>query len=485
MALNKLGRICGKMPRILDLFLCRCFEMNLEKIFYGSSTAARKKFLMGWLEGKKFSQLVFPGCGDFQMVMAGMKACGGRIIASDVSLYSDTIGHYIIGEEPPEFEIIAEIGFDINPKDPAEVLLLIKAIQLLSKGHWHYERFYNEIRSNFAGQRAHIRAHLEEYKNLLGGIQYRHRCMFAELDEFQDDPKTFIYLNPPVFGAYERKVFNTEGFIRYRSDFRQMDYNKDYPPLIEQINRAKAHIVYVLYRNKFDVPASHLIFAESRNIDRINYLGYNHRFRKSRFLDKSYLQYENFRNAIFTEGDTGTVDENSEVTIAVIKPQIALYLRDLFVHKMGAFEGVAAEKTVAFYVNHRLIGICGLNLSHLVKDRADYIFEVYAMSVHNSRYHFNNLIMRCITRLEFAKLVTRQYKNACMLRPKKIKTVCLTRFPKLKTSVGVLDLVEKEKINNIPTWKLTYEAKLKKDGLKAAYLEWLKAMRIKRHGKDS
>jgi len=72
-----------------------------------------------------------------------------------------------------------------------------------------------------------------------------------------------------------------------------------------------------------------------------------------------------------------------------------------------------------------------------------------------------------------------------MLRPKKIKTVCLTRFPKLKTSVGVLDLVAKEKINNIPTWKLTYEAKLKKDGLKAAYLEWLKAMRIKKHGKDS
>ena len=51
--------------------------------------------------------------------------------------------------------------------------------------------------------------------------------------------------------------------------------------------------------------------------------------------------------------------------------------------------------------------------------------------------------------------------------------------------ITILHLVEKEKINNIPTWKLTYEAKLKKDGLKAAYLEWLKAMRTKKNGKDS
>jgi len=458
--------------------------MNLEKIFYGSSTSARKKFMMRWLEGKKFKQLVFPGCGDFQIVMAANKVLGAKIIASDVSLYSDTIGCFIIGEDPPEFEIIADIGFEINQKDPAEILMLIKAIQLMAKGAWHYQRYYNELRSNFSGQKAHLMAHLEEYKQLLWGIEYRHRCMFSELAEFEDDPETFIYLNPPVFGAYERKVFSTEGFIRYRSDFRQMEYKKDMPALIDECNKAKAHIIYVLYRNKFKVPAKHLIFAESRNIDKINYLGYNHVFKKSRFIDKSYLQYERYKNAIFSEADTGGIDENSELSITIIRPQVALYLRDLFVHKMGAFEGVAAEKTVAFFLNKKLIGVCGLNLSHLIKDRADYIFEVYAMSVPNSRYHFNNLIMRCITRQEFAKLVCRQYKNSCMIRPKKIKTVCLTRFPKLKTSVGVLELVEKEKINNIPTWKITYEALLKKDGLKAAYLEWLKVMRSKKHAKD-
>jgi len=461
--------------------------MNMEKIFYGSSTAKRKKFVMKFLEGKNFKRMIFPGCGDFQMVMAGKKSGCSQIIASDVTLYSDTIGAYIMGQDPPEFELLGDMGFKVDPKSHAEILLLLKAVQLAQRGVWHYQRYYLEIRDNFAAQKANLQAHLDQYRRILEGIEYRHRCMFEELEEYRKDPDTFIYLNPPVFGAYEKKVFNTEGVIRYRSDFRQMDYNVDYPAMIEMMNRSKAHIIYVLYRNKFEVPPERLIFAESRNIDKVNYLGYNHAVKKSRFLDKSYLTYQRFKNAMFREQDTPTVDENSELKIALIKPQIALYLRDLFVHKMGAFEGTAAEKTVAFYLNNRLVGICGLNLSHLVKDRADYIFEVYAMSVHNSRYHFNNLIMRCITRQEFAKLITRGYKNACLLRPKKIKTVCLTRFPKLKTSVGVLELVAKEKINDIPTYKLTYEAQLKKDGLKAAYLEWLQVMKKKRgqHGEDS
>lgn len=186
-----------------------------------------------------------------------------------------------------------------------------------------------------------------------------------------------------------------------------------------------------------------------------------------KYLNYKFKQCEaNYEMA--TVEDLKNVDV---VKVQKIDESTAYGLRDLFIHKLATTK---AERTVVILINGKIFAVVGINLKFLISMQSEYIFEIFGMTVQLKSIKTAKLMLMFLLTNEFANYVKNSTANSMELNIKGVKTVCLSKYPEVKTDRGVLELKKREFLKDKGIYKLTYQSDIKYKLFIEAYNDWRK-----------
>lgn len=416
----------------------------------------------------KYDRLVIPACGQFSMAFVALSEgwTASQVIAGDVSLFSTVLAHAIQGKSIEGLDI--KVRGKPAPVDPAECLYLLKLGLLSYQSRHYYQKLY--IRDMVHRKEDHVKKIREDIEAMktLKGMTYEAVDMFKQLEQYADDDKAVIWVNPPGYLKGYAKMFDSGHSITWdEPEYLEFKPNEHHNYMREMMRDRPALFFWYRYNalEPEDIPFA--IFTEQKGKDRWDYTLCNRPAETgippALWMRKAELQHRNLK----VLPHDYEIREDSEVKFIETNLDSALYYRDLWVHRLG---------TTGSYVNYLMVidgniaGAVGFSIGYIRKDvfNCD-VEEGWGMTAYSSRHQkINRLLMMMIKSNQFLKNF-----DTMMFTAKGISTTCLSKYPEMKINRGIYKLTARVKEKN-GDFKLRYRADRTPQSYAEVLKEWLK-----------
>ncbi len=226
-------------------------------LFAGNSYGPERRFYRPVLEGlrkKGYRRFVEPCAGSFavSVIAADVGWAPASIEASDVSLFSGVLGHYLAGKP------LADLGVTVDdeplalPDDPAqaaaEILWTQLWLRMQAKPDVDYWRqIVQHLERDAAETKRALVKQIEGVGKRLRGVSYESLDLFEHIARVADDPKAVIVAAPPTYTAGFEKFYDTRGRLKWAEpEYGMFDPATDCDRLFREYADARA--LFLLYQ---------------------------------------------------------------------------------------------------------------------------------------------------------------------------------------------------------------------------------------------
>lgn len=441
--------------------------MNEEKIFLGNTPSNARAYLLSSFARLKDKRLIIPCCGQFSMAFCAIQAGFNpeQIECSDVSLFTTILGYYITGQS------IESLGIKVGGKPFVgtipEALYAIKLHTIQANSKHYFQRVF--LTDLIERRDAHLESLTKTLSRFdsLKGISYRMADMNEVVDLSLAYPGNLLWVNPPGFCKGYERMYNTGGVITWNEPaYTEFKPQKGHNELREKSRDAQALVVWYRPKTLATEDEQFAIFTHQRSAVTWDYIMCN---RPADFKLMSVPKKLNMapRNLAVLPSDY-EITSKSEIGFKKIKPDDAIYYRDLFVHKMG---NTKARLNYMLVIDNYIAGIIGLSSIEKIKVDAfeahsEEVYGICAPSIRNPK--IGRLLMMLIKCDEFG----RRHLDTLQFKSKGITTTCLSIHPEMKQHRGQYKLIRREKQKN-GSFKLRYQGDRTTQSYKEVLDEWL------------
>jgi hypothetical protein len=385
-----------------------------------------------------------------------------NVWASDIELYPTVLGALASGQTLESLGVTSDDPRYENQRDElskaAFILLQMKIGQL--KDDYYEGAVKAELEMHPGKYLEKLKFDLEEKRQKIEGINYQVRDL-RDVIENDGDETSVMVINPPAYGADSPIPCPTN--IQFESGKVWWDAGIGFPREYDTLKDRKIPFLWRRINVITDIPAREVVFAVEKS-KKIDYwlcptpellADWGHSPVKLR-QKKELKPYD---APIWTDADELT--EDSQITFVGCSDRQALYYRELWVHKLGFTQG---ELHTLMLVDGKVFAALGFWTDHLRRINTDYLFEQFGMCARIKDDPMpTRLMMLAIT----SKAFRDQVIGLCGPRNRYfelngLKTVCISKFRKVKHNTGIFTLQEREKLPN-GLYKLTYYTDFRDD----------------------
>ncbi|RLC43119.1 MAG: hypothetical protein DRH70_10045 [Candidatus Coatesbacteria bacterium] len=482
---------------------------NIQKIFLGVPPSESRKALAHFVTKNlgHFDKYVVPCAGTFAAIQTIVNAgvSPKQIIASDISLYSSTLGYFLSNKpidelgvkfKKPELQFLVEYSKNNELRKAASILFGIKYAQLSKDKTYFAQSFREELYKNSDVYLSQLEDELKQLKKKIGGLSYTIKDVFVEIFDHADDERTFMFINPPAYRGGYSKMFGISDTIGWNEPrIKEFDPALRFD-LLNTIRNIKA--TAIVYHNVPDISEEkytrgvefvNKLFAKAYSEKRIDYLLINKEIDKdSLLLKRPYSEVKRLDIPLFSDDDL--LNKYTKVSIVPITREVAEYYRNLFVHRLTAKAG--GEQHYLMLLDGKIFTVFGLKFDKATKDGHNYIYETYGITVPSKKWlRFNRLFMRLLVCKDFKRDILalhRYYKNIDLADIEGVKTTCISLHPEVRLNRGLLKLVERKRLPD-GTYYLQYYAPFNDKTYKQNIVEYIdehnRLKRLRENGKTS
>jgi hypothetical protein len=440
----------------------------LRTIFLGVNPQPARNVVAEYVKNGAWTTFVQPFCGRFGLSEAIAKVTKKpeNIWTSDICIFSATLGYWLSEQslEQLEFKILApEIQhltkfFDGDVQQVAAVLLAIKFAQLKRRDAYYYQSAAREIARKPETYVAFMGEELKRLAESLRGIHFRLLDYKDEIREHMHNPEALIICDPPCYAKGYTRMFEAEGVYSWRQPSVPEFLPSEFEDLLSLCENAEATVLCMKY------PSHELGKIKSWHAVASCSLA-------ARELNKSWQFVSNKPFPVFAVRSVDKpvdakyvcmvndkVNRNSKVHLIRVDDDVALYYRDLLVHKLADSGG---EENFLLLIDGKVAAVIGLMTNFFTRRGLDYVFLNYAIEVTNLQEpRLHKLVTQLIYSRGFKEQLaaqcsglrnTRQFRDFNKMHSTKIgPTDKLWNMPKNTI------ILKKERTPN-GLWKVLYE----------------------------
>jgi len=445
--------------------------MQENTIFMGIPKSALRGEICRIIKAKPYSTYVIPCTGRFA-VAETFVSCGvptDKIMTSDITLFSSLVGYYICEKD------LSELGVTIKSKPMpetvegiAEVLYQMKIAKIPANTYYN-EQVIKDLVTRKHDHIDSIISGLSYLKTTLHGITYSPQDMRDVINEHDND-ETLIFLDPPLESKSDyAKMFDAADVAWLSPPIEQFDPKTEFATLCGHLIKNHADVVmYLRENNTPDIPldAWHCFFAAQDSKFKLEYLYSNKPGCMSTSANR--VQFKTFKTPPYPIlSDADEVTPNSVISVIPVDEMVAMYYRDLFVHRLGS---TRAELYFIFLIDGKVFSVRGL--IYYVQNRGvgDRFREVFGLVRSNKHYHhIGRLAMRLITSKEFRDLIVRP---GDVFDKRYITSTTISKYEVAREDEGILEIYDSKQTPD-GLYHLQYEAEFKDKTFQEFLTEWL------------
>lgn len=463
---------------------------NFTKVFQGISKREERQFLLTVLKelrSKGFTKVCIPFSGELTLARVAVEAgfLPEAVLASDINLYPSVLGFFYAGTPLSELKLIipSPLGEEFDAIEDeagkaAWVIWLMKVLQFKEEVD-----FENEMRRHLVAtkdeQIAKLTAGLKKAKARMDGINYRIEDARLTLADPWIDEQTVVLCHPPSMErGYEKQFEKFADAFGWRPSFSEFSVKNEFVNLFYESTLKPGLFLWSSYRVWDEIPPEHYVFA--KQLKQSDY-EFTLASDPAAVADSKVLKGVVFKKEKLTNPgypivpDTYIITEKTKITMKTVGADVAMYYRDLWAHKLGVTKG---EKYQIMLLDGMVFGVVGWNLSECVRLVSDEILEVFGF---NSPLPLNptchRLFMMCLCCDETRKLLMGGMKKNRIFEMRVFKTTCLSKYRKLKSSNGLLTIVEREQLPD-GNYRILYKQPFYKRNFQGCLMDWLKENEI-------
>jgi len=446
--------------------------MQENTIFMGIPKSALRGEICRIVKAKPYSKYVIPCTGRFA-VAETFVSCGvpaNKIVTSDITLFSSLVGYYICGYD------LSKLGVTINSEPMsetvegiAEVLYQMKTAKIPANTYYN-EQVIKDLVTRKPDHIENIVIGLERLKTYLNGISYSIQDVREVIHE-HDGGETLVFLHPPIESKNDYvKMFAAADITWLDPPIKQFDPKTEFGMLCGNLIKNRADVVlYLRENNKPDLPLDgwQCFFVAQDSKFKLEYLYSNKPGCMSTSANRA--QFKTFKAPPYPIlSDADEVTSNSVISVLPVDEMVAMYYRDLFVHRLGS---TRAEMYFIFLIDGKVFSVRGL--IYYVQNRGvgDRVREVFGLVRSNKRYHhIGRLAMRLITSKDFRDLIIRP---GDVFDKKYITSTTISKYAVAREDEGILEIYDSKQTPD-GLYHLQYEAEFKNTTFHEFLVEWLK-----------
>lgn len=444
---------------------------QLSTIFLGVNPQDARNAISQYVRHGKWKTFVQPFCGRFGLCEAIAKTVGSaeNIWASDICVFSAIVGSYLSGGDleklglrwcgPLECDSVSFLfrrrtgGED---EHAASMLMVLKYAQLKHRKSYYYQSAAKELIRNADTYIAHLSGKLRELKANLTGIRFRILDYKDEIKEHMDNPDALIICDPPCYEHGYTDMFNPHGFYSWNQPDIPEFEPAEFADLMRLCQDAEATVICMQYPSHPTIPGWHTISSccmSNRRLNRYWNLVCNRPLPPlvMREMDEPVdARYETFVN--------DNVRHGSKVHLIKVEENVALYYRDLLVHKLADAGG---DDHFLLLIDGKVAAVIGLVFNFFTRRGLDYIYLNYAIEVSNQvEPRLHKLLTALIYSRHFKRDIIRQVshiQNTLQFRDfVKMRSTKLSHSDHLWNMPKSAVIVKREQLKT-GMWRIVYE----------------------------
>lgn len=468
--------------------------LNPDPIFRGQSTGGVRKAYRILIETKwdreKCDHFLFPCVASFGMAETAIKAGVDPKICqtSDISLYSSVLGYVFDPTKDPRDldvtidcdelnEILHDLSEGSDEEYAAKLLMAIQLTQMESDRDWRvWQR--REMVSQKEAVHAQMVAGLTKMNAGIGGLSYEVRDAIEHISEYKDDPRAWIWYNPPMFKGDYAQMFDTKGRYTWGTQ----------PDIAQLYLETTADFVDEL----LDSPIVCTLGAENwYPIDSFQagrwykvYGGLHNKLKRKVFLCINKPEYVDQKPMVERPKmkklpahvppvyDDHEITQKSKIELLFTDETTALYFYDLFIKELGM---TSADSYYLFLIDKQVAGVVGLQLSNFIVQRVPTVYEIFGICMTASKYlRLSRLRTKLLTCREFGDQIKREGITDNLMLPQleTYQYACQSKYPTNMQSRGIAKLKDRKKLKN-GRWHLKYHTPFHQMPPKEVLKQWL------------
>ena len=459
-------------------------------LFKGIPRGNTRGYTADYLAAVKPDKVAIPCVGSFALARVAMESgvSPENIFCGDISIYSTAVGNAIQNQDwdvALKDEALERFGSDLSQylTDPvtkgALVLYMIRVLQYDRKNQNIFLRdMQRELLVNRETYISQIKEQLLTLQKDFKGLTYVPQDMWITLDQFKDDPKNVLLVNPPRYdGGYDRMFKGVENVFTWTEPEAQMFKEKDYDRLMKLLGSAPAYSL-MYYATQGEDPAPQWgdpwrsVFADkpsNKRVAAINWIVAN----KQPIPPKMTRTKLDEGSAEFPLFD-GEIKPDSTLVALTVDRNVGDYYRDLFIHKLP---GSIPYQYMVILLDGYLMSVVGLHLRDIraassKKKTGRRGSLTFAFTVPHEKYNkLHKLTLMSVVSRWFWEDALGHEKGSDFTTPLTVHTVMLTNHPENKTARGVLKLVERTVMKD-GSYKLGYSAEIVERTRKETIEQW-------------
>lgn len=446
--------------------------VNVESVFLGVSRSLHCRFYYDALKHlvKTRPKLLLPCAGTLRLaalaVDAGYKP--ENIECSDITYFSWLIGNYYAGKELPAFPGTPE---GLTREEQAGWAIVQLKLDQLRDDVKYEKQFKDHYSQNAMKYAREIGASLARNREKIQGVKFVLRDLRDIIEVQAED--TVVIIDAPSYGkGYEKMFARDEELVQKK--FAQMDFKKEFKDLYAKSKENPAFFIWLYYSNDLEwTDKNDVVFADQVSWDKYEYalVTKPDELKDSGLFGKAYLKTCDSAKAsgLKTLPYDYRITEESKVTVVTVTPEVAMYYRDLWAHKLGA---TLSESYYLFLIDGLAFAICGIHTAEarrLVSDAASETYGFNQPLLHHPRA--NQLYRMLITCREFQQALEAATSVNRISEISRIKTVCITNYRQSKQH-GMMELEGNKKMPDGRT-ALVYSAAFRPESFQQATKAWL------------
>jgi len=409
----------------------------------------------------EFETIVLPTTDTFNVAVAivGSGVPPENIMASNTSFGSSLLGYYITDQDVRKLHIVTELDHVKDQGDPQYVASIMFAVK---KAHLNPTNYYvSEILSDMTAHAdqyiAKIHDHLTTLKEQLAGIKYAVMTPSEAVSGLCEKQETLIHIS-----CYDTTDKVAEG-ISWTPQAHQETMSCE-DMIAELAGRPATTIVSNMSLSDESPTGWTVFYAKKKKMDSTDHLLINN---ESCFLKTTRPHIPVLETHPYpVMPPDHEITPNSPITLLRVPVAVALYYRDLFVHRLGVTSG---GETYLMIIDGMVCGVIGMASEFIDSKAYGYVHETFGITAHTTRYKsFARLLTLLCTCQEFADtcLSNRIWTYHGLV------TTCFSRTPYVKANDGIMEITEKNKRED-GLWKIRYETEFYQKTYKECLKEWL------------
>jgi len=409
---------------------------------------------------EKYPRLVIPNVGNFELVFVALKAgyLPENIYCSGTTMYSTIVGTLLndlnmkesSGVELLEAEYVHE-RLQMACLDPyhAGSLLFAQTVAQVQDSTPYRAGFWEDLWDNIPEHCDKLDEQVRAFAEKMRGVSFVCEGIDTTVEKFKEDGGALILMFPPDFYWQSNAVL--EKHFRNYVTWKQ--------PKTKTWENHYSHLD-LLMKTK-DTGALTLLYWDGPDTSKVTvsqvgdpvYGFQRERFRWFYLFTNREREFE--KDATLRRGPKSKrgkwpllpldyeVTDESRIWFEKIRPEVALYYRDLFAHKLGL---TLSHTCYAGIIDGYLCSTIGINMQFAIRGICNNdLMKPFGFAVPSKRHpRINKLMGKCSTSKEFKDLIVRDHRTLQLHEPGGMLTICLSEHPEMKSNRGVMKLIEKE-----------------------------------------